>query len=57
MGTRRIEGHKDNGLLIIEINNPPANAYTHEMLCELDRQILDARFDDSIQVFEPSIVM
>lgn len=50
MGTRTIESRKDNGLLIVEINNPPANAYTHEMLRELDQQILDARFDDSIQV-------
>ena len=43
-------GRKDNGLLIIEIDNPPANTYTHKILCELDEQIVNARFDDSIKV-------
>ena len=39
-----------DGLAIIELNDPPANTYTHEMMRQLDDAILQARFDDSVHV-------
>jgi enoyl-CoA hydratase/carnithine racemase len=39
-----------NGVAIITLNDPPANTYSYEMMQQLDRAILDARMDDSIQV-------
>ena len=40
----------DKGLAIIELNNPPAHAYGHEMMRDLDDAILQARFDDDVHV-------
>jgi enoyl-CoA hydratase/carnithine racemase len=40
----------DNGLAIIELDDPPANTYTHEMMRQLDEAILQARFDDGVHV-------
>ncbi len=45
-----VEYRAENGLAILEFNNPPANAYTLESLKELDAAIIKARFDSSIQV-------
>ena len=39
-----------DGVAIFTLNDPPANAYTHEMLRELDDCILKARFDEKVQV-------
>lgn len=39
-----------DGVAVLELNNPPANSYTHELLRELDAAILHARFDESIHV-------
>jgi enoyl-CoA hydratase/carnithine racemase len=39
-----------DGIAVIELNNPPANAYTLDSLKELDRAIVDARFDSSVHV-------
>jgi len=36
----------EDGLAIIELDDPPANTYTHEMMRQLDDAILQARFDD-----------
>ena len=38
------------GLAIIELNDPPANTYTYEMMRQLDDAILKARFDDAVHV-------
>lgn len=38
------------GVAIIELNDPPANTYTHEMMRQLDEAILQARFDDNVHV-------
>jgi len=38
------------GVALLTLNNPPANAYTHEMHRELDAAILRARFEDSVHV-------
>jgi enoyl-CoA hydratase/carnithine racemase len=38
------------GIAVLELNDPPANAYTHEMMRDLDEAILAARMDESVQV-------
>lgn len=45
-----VELRKQEGIAIVEINNPPANAYTHRVLRQLDEAILEARFDDEVHV-------
>ena len=45
-----IEYREQNGIAIIELNNPPANAYTLDSLKALDETIVKARFDTSVQV-------
>jgi enoyl-CoA hydratase len=39
-----------DGIAIIELTNPPANTYSHEMMRQLDEAILRARFDDDVHV-------
>ncbi len=38
------------GLAWIEMNDPPANTYTYEMMRQFDEAILRARMDDSVHV-------
>ena len=38
-----VEYRVEEGIAIFELNNPPANAYDHEMMRELDDAILKAR--------------
>ena len=45
---KMIESRVDNGVTVLEINRPPVNSYTTELLKELDAAILDARFDDNV---------
>ncbi len=45
-----VEYRVDNGLAILELNDPPANTYTYEMMRQLDEAILAARFDSSVHV-------
>lgn len=40
----------DAGLAIIELNDPPANTYSYEMMRQLDEAILSARMDESVHV-------
>ena len=40
----------DNGVAIIELNDPPANTYSYEMNRQLDDAILGARMDESVHV-------
>jgi enoyl-CoA hydratase/carnithine racemase len=40
----------DKGVAVLTLNDPPINAYTHEMFKELDACILDARFDNDVHV-------
>ena len=40
----------EHGVARIELTNPPANAYSHEMLRDLDDAILEARFDEKAHV-------
>jgi enoyl-CoA hydratase/carnithine racemase len=39
-----------DGIATIELNDPPANTYTYEMLREIDNAVLDARMDGSVHV-------
>ena len=43
-----IDSRTDNGIAVLEINRPPVNSYTTELLKELDAAVLDARFDDGV---------
>src|SRR5262245_9668750 len=45
-----IELRIQDGVAIIELNNPPANAYTLDMLKQLDEAIVKARFDENVHV-------
>src|SRR5512146_1901419 len=45
-----INFRKEGGLAWIEMNDPPANTYTHEMMQQLDAAILQARFDTDVHV-------
>ena len=38
------------GVAVLTLNDPPANTYSYEMMRRLDRAILDARMDESVQV-------
>src|SRR3972149_10354486 len=44
---KRIESPVAKGGAVLEINRPPVNSYTTELLKELDAAILEARFDDN----------
>src|SRR5438094_8941045 len=39
-----------DGIGIIELNNPPVNAYTLDSLKQLDEAIVKARFDENVHV-------
>jgi len=49
MGTL-VHYQTDRGVAVITLSDPPANAYTHEMMKELDTLILEARFDTDVHV-------
>src|SRR5207245_10425515 len=40
----------DEGVAVIEMNDPPANTYTYEMNRQLDDAILKARMDNDVYV-------
>jgi enoyl-CoA hydratase len=40
----------ENGIAVIEMDDPPANTYTYAMMRQLDDAILKARFDDAVHV-------
>ncbi|MEW6279023.1 MAG: enoyl-CoA hydratase-related protein [Candidatus Eremiobacterota bacterium] len=40
----------EDGIAILEMNDPPANTYTYEMMRRLDECILQARMDDNVHV-------
>ena len=39
-----------DGVALLTLNDPPANTYSYEMMQQLDRRILAARMDESVQV-------
>jgi enoyl-CoA hydratase/carnithine racemase len=50
MAGNLIDYRVENGVAILELNDPPANTYTYEMNRELDECILNARMDDEVYV-------
>ncbi len=42
-GKRVINYFKDGHVGVIEMADPPANTYTHEMMRQIDEAVLDAR--------------
>ncbi len=40
----------EKGVAVLTLHDPPVNAYSHEMLKELDAAILEARFDNDVHV-------
>src|SRR5215510_349833 len=45
-----VQYRTEDGLAILELDDPPANTYTYEMMRQLDDAILRARFDDGVHV-------
>ena len=43
-----VNATKESGVAVLELNAPPANTYSYEMMRELDAQILDARMDADV---------
>lgn len=39
-----------DGVAVVELNDPPANTYSYDMLRELDDAVLAARMDDAVHV-------
>ena len=48
--TKLVDYRIKNGVAWIELTDPPANTYTHEMMRDLDDAILQARFDENVHV-------
>ena len=49
--TRQLVNYRtDGGIAILEMNDPPANTYTYEMMRRLDDAILRARIDNDVYV-------
>ena len=40
----------DKGIAVLELNHPPANTYSYEMMQQLDAAILGARMDEAVHV-------
>ena len=50
MTTPLVNASKQDGVMLLELRNPPANTYSYDMMRELDAHVLDARMDESIHV-------
>jgi enoyl-CoA hydratase len=50
MATPLVNSSKHEGVMVLELSNPPANTYSYEMMRQLDAHVLDARFDESVHV-------
>jgi enoyl-CoA hydratase/carnithine racemase len=48
--TRLVDYRVEDGVAVLELNDPPANTYTYEMMRQLDSAILEARMDDTAHV-------
>src|SRR5467141_2084675 len=46
--TTLVNASKHEGVMVLELSNPPANTYSYEMMRELDAHVLDARFDPRV---------
>ena len=50
MTTTLVSATKHEGVMVLELTNPPANTYSYEMMKQIDAHVLDARFDESVHV-------
>src|SRR5919206_4383028 len=50
MTTTLVNASKQEGVMVLELSNPPANTYSYEMMRELDAHVLDARMDGAVHV-------
>jgi len=50
MTTTLVNASKHDGVMVLELSNPPANTYSYEMMRQLDAHVLDARFDEAVHV-------
>jgi enoyl-CoA hydratase/carnithine racemase len=50
MTTALVNASKHEGVMVLELTNPPANTYSYEMMRQLDAHVLDARFDAGVHV-------
>ena len=50
MENQLVNYRADEGVAIIELNDPPANTYTYEMMRDLDDAVLEARLDEEVHV-------
>src|SRR3954470_3837025 len=50
MTTTLVNASKQEGVMVLELSNPPANTYSYEMMKQLDAHVLDARFDPAVHV-------
>ena len=50
MSTTKISYVFSDGVAVIELNDPPANTYSYEMMQEIDAAVLAARMDDGVHV-------
>ena len=50
MTTPLLNASKHEGVMVLELNAPPANTYSYQMMRELDAHVLDARMDESVHV-------
>src|SRR5215831_17586414 len=50
MSDAKIRYAVSDGIATIELNDPPANTYSYEMMRELDAAVLDARMDRAVHV-------
>ena len=50
-GTKELVKYRvEEGIAVFELDDPPANTYSYEMMQQLDAAILRARMDDSVHV-------
>jgi enoyl-CoA hydratase/carnithine racemase len=47
---QKVDFETRDGIAVITLIDPPANLYSYELMQQLDRAILDARMDESVQV-------
>ena len=45
-----VNASRHEGVMVLELWNPPANTYSYEMMRQLDAAVLDARMDASVHV-------
>jgi enoyl-CoA hydratase/carnithine racemase len=50
MADKLVRYEVQDGVAVFTMVDPPANTYTHEMMCDLDEAILKARFDEGVHV-------